>query len=38
VEFNPEPFVDQVHYPPAVSRGAVYAIGTVSLVARFSLP
>jgi eukaryotic-like serine/threonine-protein kinase len=36
-EFNPDPFVDQVHYPPAVSGGAVYAIGTVSLVARFSL-
>jgi hypothetical protein len=38
VEFNPDPFVDQVHFPPAVSRGAVYATGTVSLVARFSVP
>jgi len=38
VEFHPDPYIDQVHFPPAVSHGAVYAAGSVDVVARFSLP
>jgi outer membrane protein assembly factor BamB len=38
VQFKPGSDIEQVHYPPAVSRGAVYAAGAVSRVARFSLP
>ena len=37
VQFKPGSDIEQVDYPPAVSRGAVYAAGSVSQVARFSL-
>jgi outer membrane protein assembly factor BamB len=38
VVVKPDSDIEQVDYPPAVSRGAVYAAGQVSQVARFSLP
>jgi outer membrane protein assembly factor BamB len=38
VEFHPDPSIDQVQSPPAVSHGALYATGSFSVATRFSLP